>query len=159
MIDPIPPKYHADYLLDNTERCVVSDESVAREYLETFYRALVDNGLRWPMLDFNDLMTAFRSSGELVMLPTIESSCVDDLGRILKEFLIEEHIGKYDIVLLTLCTSTQCVLDNALCDLGFKKRVADVTGQDIKLFAAPISSEKKRVPSILYMGSMIIHQK
>lgn len=155
---PIPPKYPADYLLDNTERRVVSDESMARDYLETFYRALVDNGLRWPMLDFNDLMTPFCAIGELILLPTIESADVDSLKQSFRRLIIEEHVAGYDIVLLTLSASTQCGLDVDLYGMGFRNHVADVTGEDIKLFLAQVSTEKNTLSDSLYLGTMIIHR-
>ncbi len=159
ILTPIPPKCPADYLLNNNERRIVSDESEAGEYMETFYRALVDNGLSWPMLDFNDLMTSFHSSGELVVLPTIEGACAEDLERGLKESLLEEHVGKSDIVLLTLCNPMQNEFFDEQGDLGFRNRIVDVTGEGIKLFTAPISSEKRGASPLLYIGIMVIHQK
>lgn len=159
ILTPIPPKYPADYLLNNIERRIVSDESEAGEYMETFYRALVDNGLSWPMLDFQDLMTSFHSSGELVVLPTIEGACAEDLERGLKESLFEEHVGKSDIVLLTLFTPMQNEFFDEQSDLGFRNRIVDVIGEGIKLFTASFSSEKREASPLLYIGLMVIHQK
>lgn len=76
MIIPIQLNLSVDCLFDNIERRVIRKESETKVYLETFYQARVDKGRKCPRLDFNVLITSFRSSGELVLLPTIEGACV-----------------------------------------------------------------------------------
>ena len=83
---------------------------------------------------------------------------MDSLKQSFRRLIIEEHVAGYDIVLLTLSASTQCGLDVDLYGMGFRNHVADVTGEDIKLFLAQVSTEKDTLSDSLYLGTMIIHR-
>lgn len=79
------PTTSLNFLFNLDARQYVKDEDRARAYLEAYYRALVESSGRWPGIDFNDFMTVFLHTKELVLLPAITGKSHDELVRTVRE--------------------------------------------------------------------------
>ena len=157
MIVPIPPKHSASFLLEICDRQIIRDEERARDYLETYYRILVEQGLSWPYLDFNDLMTAFRSNNELVLLPTIQGVNKEDLVRKMGAALREEHVDEKDFVLLTLCTPELDYKKEECASQEFREQISAIIGKGVRHFISSIKKCDVADQSLSCLSIMIIH--